>query len=103
MIDESDVHIFFKCPMAKAIWFGCQWSIKNESLNINSSDEIVKFILNRPIPNLLLGQEDEDIATQCSIKLVLTLETILNLRNQVAHNTAQVNLLSSINCLELRA
>ena len=94
---------FFKCPVAKGIWFGYQWSIRTGSLNINSSDEIVEFILNPPIPNFLLAHGDEDIATQCSIQLVLTLETIWNLRNQVTHNTAQVNLLSSINCLEMRA
>lgn len=43
--EETDVYFFFECLVAKAIWFGCSWSLQSNRVHINTSEEIVKLVL----------------------------------------------------------
>lgn len=38
-VDDSDVHVFFRCQVARALWFASRWSIRWD--NVNSDDLIV--------------------------------------------------------------
>uniref|UniRef100_A0A2N9HCG5 protein-disulfide reductase n=1 Tax=Fagus sylvatica TaxID=28930 RepID=A0A2N9HCG5_FAGSY len=40
---ESIVHIFLHCPVAKALWFGSCWGIRSTSLPINSGAQAYKL------------------------------------------------------------
>uniref|UniRef100_A0A7N2LRG7 Reverse transcriptase zinc-binding domain-containing protein n=1 Tax=Quercus lobata TaxID=97700 RepID=A0A7N2LRG7_QUELO len=44
---ESTCHIFFHCPVAKAIWFSC-WGLRTEDHNIQECADLVKLILDPP-------------------------------------------------------
>ena len=52
--------------------------------------------------NPLQAQYDEELVKQFMTRMALTLEAIWNLKNIVAHGRGSVNILSTINCLELR-
>ena len=100
--EESDIHLFFECSIAKAIWFGCNWSLRSDRVHIDTSEEIVKRVLD-PLPRrALYGMGNKELVEQCSYKMALTLEAIWNLRNLVAHKNEKVNILTTINCLELK-
>ena len=45
---ESALHIFTKCPLAKSLWFGCQWGIRLDDFNFTNITDFVKFLLNPP-------------------------------------------------------
>jgi hypothetical protein len=42
--DESVVHLFFNCEVAKAIWFGQCWGVFSDQLPISSCTDIIKLI-----------------------------------------------------------
>uniref|UniRef100_A0A2N9FCB1 Reverse transcriptase zinc-binding domain-containing protein n=1 Tax=Fagus sylvatica TaxID=28930 RepID=A0A2N9FCB1_FAGSY len=48
---ETSVHLFFKCLVVRAIWFGCQWSIRAEHLQVSTHDDILKLVLDLPLPS----------------------------------------------------
>ena len=76
---ESIVHIFVYCSVAKACWFGSRWSIKSEFLSINNGTQLVSFILNPP-DNLFQSQDDRK---EFSLFGTLLLDGIWRLRNSV--------------------
>jgi hypothetical protein len=76
---ESIVHIFVYCSVAKACWFGSRWSIKSEFLSINNGTQLVSFILNPP-DNLFQSQDDRK---ELSLFGTLLLDGIWRLRNSV--------------------
>ena len=101
--EESDTHVFLHFPVSKAIWLGYQWSLRTDRLNISNTEDIIEFIVNPSIH--MVGTSHDSITTmsQCSIKLTLTLDAIRDLRNQMAHMGAKVNLITTISGLEIRA
>ena len=101
--EESYTHVFFHCPISKAIWFGCQWSLRIDRLNISKIEDIIEFIVNPPIHMVGTSHDNKEAMSQCSIKLTLTLDAISDLRNQMAHMGAKVNLITTISGLEIRA
>ncbi len=52
--------------------------------------------------NPLQAQYDEELVKQFTTRMALTLEAIWNHKNIVAHGRGSVNILSTINYLELR-
>jgi hypothetical protein len=44
--EESIDHLFFKCSVSRAIWFGSSRAIHSSLLTITSSQDILKFICN---------------------------------------------------------
>ena len=93
---ETSVHLFFKCLVVRAIWFGCQWSIRAEHLQVSTHDDILKLVLDLP----LSSQHQKTLQEQCTLQLALTLESIWNLRNQAMHNGETINLIETISRLE---
>ena len=43
-VSESTCHIFFHCPVAKAIWFSSCWGLRTEDHNIQECADLVKLI-----------------------------------------------------------
>ena len=46
---ENLVHLFFKCEIAIAIWFGSCWGLHSDQLDVNSSVDIVELVTNPSI------------------------------------------------------
>ena len=43
--DESALHIFSNCSMARGLWFGSNWGIRMDFLNLSSISKFMKLIL----------------------------------------------------------
>jgi hypothetical protein len=71
-------------------------------LTLDSSEKIAQFAIDPLSQSPLQGQHDGELGMQFTTKIALTLAAIWNLRNIVAHGRGLVNILSIINCLELR-
>ena len=54
-------------------------------LNLNSIEKIVQFVIDPLSHSPLQGQLDEELGTQFTTKIALTLKAIWSLRNIVAH------------------
>uniref|UniRef100_A0A803QHJ4 Reverse transcriptase domain-containing protein n=1 Tax=Cannabis sativa TaxID=3483 RepID=A0A803QHJ4_CANSA len=55
---ESSLHLFWECHFAKAVWFGCMWSLRTTSTSASSWEEWLEWFQhsdNRPA-NLDLNQ-----------------------------------------------
>jgi hypothetical protein len=65
--------------------------------------EILKFAVDHLSYSPDHAQKNEDLNTQWTVQVALTLETIWFLRNQIAHNKGNINLRSTIHGLNLKA
>ena len=77
---ESIVHIFLHCLVAKALWFGSCWGIRLTSLPINSGAQLTRYILN-PSTFFL---SDLEKRKRFSLFGALMLDNIWKLRNQIS-------------------
>ena len=88
---ESPCHLFFKCPIVKALWFAACWGFRSNEVPLSSHLDIVKLILNLPLA--LCQAQDQWLV---SLNMALTLEEIWRTRNLELHLPSSVNLHSSI-------
>ena len=70
--------------------------------NVANNEDIINLVINPPIHIHATGSAKEKIKVHASIQIALTLETIWNFRNQVVHNDAKPNILTTIKALENR-
>uniref|UniRef100_A0A803PHC3 Reverse transcriptase zinc-binding domain-containing protein n=1 Tax=Cannabis sativa TaxID=3483 RepID=A0A803PHC3_CANSA len=56
--DDSAQHLFFKCPLAKAVWFASRWAIRSDSLNFGAPRDMVEWLLS---PKFLQGADGDDL------------------------------------------
>ena len=99
--EESIDHLFFKCSVSRAIWFGLTWAIHSCHFNILNSKDILKFICDPPII-ATANAEPKSLREQTSIQFATTLECIWNLRNQVVHHNHEFNIMVIIKQLAVR-
>ena len=45
---EDAIHLFWDCPMAKALWFGCRWSIRTDQFPITNATQLVIMLMSPP-------------------------------------------------------
>ena len=78
---ENCCHLFFKCNVAKALWFASYDGLRSDSIPISTNKDIVQFIVS---PNSFLGvvtarnKEDNELN---SLRMRITLEAIWFMRN----------------------
>jgi hypothetical protein len=63
--EETGIHLFFKCNVARAIWFGSCWGLRTESLQLNSNEDILKLVL-KPPPHLSMSINQNLIEPNCT-------------------------------------
>lgn len=68
---ESPIHLFFRCPAAKALWFATCWGFKSDQVPLNSNLDMVNLILSSPAS--LCQAQDQWIV---SLYMALTIEEI---------------------------
>ena len=99
---ETSIQLFFKCTIAHAIQFGCNWGLYVDSLNLTSNEDIAKLILNPPDLGPGIAQHHVAFKEKISLKMALTLELIWLLRNQVLHQGENINLVPIIRNIECK-
>ena len=86
--EESCLHLFKDCELAKALWFGNRWNVRIDEWNVSSSFQLVQLIVNPP-SNLVPIEIPID---QFQTMGVITWEQIWNLRNQIIFKKSEANM-----------
>ena len=60
-------HLFFNCPLARAIWFGVNWSLRGDAIQAANSQEILNWV----IDPTSFGQ-DASMKSHCFLTQALT-------------------------------
>ncbi|XP_030969607.1 uncharacterized protein LOC115989868 [Quercus lobata] len=94
---ESSCHLFFKCPVARAIWYSSCWGLRADKLHISSSSDIIKLVLNPP--QALCLQEDQ---WHISLNMAHIIDEIWHLRNRTTYQEAQIDIFDSIKQIQLK-
>ena len=72
--DESIEHLFFKCNFARSMWFGLNWALRPDLINVASCSDIVELVMNPPMRP---GENScKSLKLRLSIHFALTLEHI---------------------------
>ena len=92
---ENCCHLFFKCNIARALWFASCGGLRSDCILISTNEYIVKFIVN---PNSFLGvvsarnREDNELD---SLRMLINLEEIWLMRNQLLHNGGHIDIMET--------
>ena len=60
LFDESPLHIFALCPIAKSLWFHSQWGVRTDSLGLASIHDLINFLFSPPFAEELIVCQKED-------------------------------------------
>jgi hypothetical protein len=94
--EESEVHLFKECHVAKMAWFGTKWCIRLEKFQINSRLDLVNLFIDPP--NELLDQNfNQD---QFLLLAAITVELIWKARNETIFNKKDLVLSTLPNHIE---
>ena len=88
---ETCCHLFFGCPVAKAIWHSSCWGFKADKHHMSACMDIIKLILDPS--QALCPSEDQWLIP---LNMALVLDEIWHLRNQVSFQEGQVDIPNSI-------
>ena len=97
--EETCIHLFFKCPVARAIWFAGRWALKSDNAPVNtwryhqSSDTTSKTW---DVWTTTKQRRKSQAVT------IYGLHVIWNLRNQILHNGGQANITATTRNIENR-
>ena len=94
-VSKNERHLFFDCPLARAIWFDVSWSMRSDAIQVANSQEILNWVLDPPFSGL-----DACMKSHYSLVWALTLETIWNLINKVLHGNEIPQLHTIVSGLE---
>jgi hypothetical protein len=98
---ESALHLFFKCKATKLFWFGTSWGIKADLLPIFSDIDVVKMVVNPPVPPMD-PPNSRLVSCQASMQFALILEAIWNFQNHHVHLNRLDNPHVQLKALELK-
>ena len=87
---ETSCHLFWSCPVARALWFCSCWALKPEEHHIQSTEEIIKFVL---VPPQASNTDSQQWFVTSTMAFVI--DEILCLRNSSLHNGNQPNIQKS--------
>ena len=99
--EESILHLFFHCPVARAVCFDQRMVIYSDCFPIHSCADIVYVVVS---PFSFVGDFSigSNSAQLFAIIFALTLECIWTLRNLAVHKVQSVNTLSTVQGLDLK-
>ncbi|KAF4378726.1 hypothetical protein F8388_006177 [Cannabis sativa] len=80
--DDSAQHLFFKCPLAKAVWFASRWAIRSDSLNFGAPRDMVEWLLS---PEFLQGADGDDLGEFLRFGICL-FDALWTARNKAFHD-----------------
>ena len=84
---ESSLHLFQKCPVSQALWFGSPWGLKIANLQFSSPSQLVDFVVCPP-HDLFLDKSQYD---QFTLYAALLIDYVWSLRNKVVHGGDKPN------------
>nr|XP_023924823.1 non-functional pseudokinase ZED1-like [Quercus suber] len=85
--EETCLHLFKNCSVAKAAWFSSSWGFFIESLNANNSFDLIKSIVSPPA-HVLREQVTKEQFVLMAAKIM---DHIWSLRNQVVCENKKIN------------
>ena len=86
--NETSQHIFFKCPVARAIWYSSCWGFKSEEHQIMNCEDIIdqQHPPPPPPPNKKAYCPAED-QWLIPLNMAIVIDEIWYLKNQVQKST----------------
>ena len=94
---ESICHLFFTCPIVRAVWFESCWGFRTNSQNVQSSGDIIKLIL-APLPSTTTSDVE---SWYVSSAMTFVVDGIWNLRNRAVFQGEKVNIREA--CLRIQS
>ncbi|KAF4380050.1 hypothetical protein F8388_018174 [Cannabis sativa] len=91
--EDSAVHLFCHCPLAKSLWLASPWGVRSEELNFSSPLQFTKWLL-EPIPLMQQGNIEVEEFRKFGISLCFILWTA---RNQAYHDHVQPSFFTTFN------
>ncbi|KAF4347147.1 hypothetical protein G4B88_007902 [Cannabis sativa] len=80
--EDSALHLFFKCPLAKAVWFASRWAIRSDTLNFGAPRDMVVWLLS---PEFLKGADAEVLGEFLRFGVCL-FDALWTARNRAFHD-----------------
>ncbi|KAM6545731.1 hypothetical protein CsatB_026467 [Cannabis sativa] len=80
--EDSALHLFFKCPLAKAVWFASRWAIRSDTLNFGAPRDMVVWLLS---PEFLQGADAEVLGEFLRFGVCL-FDALWTARNRAFHD-----------------
>ncbi|KAF4346205.1 hypothetical protein G4B88_004929 [Cannabis sativa] len=91
--EDSVVHLFCHCPLAKSLWLASPWGVRSEELNFNSSLQFTKWLL-EPTPLMQHGNFEVEEFRKFGVSLCFILWSV---RNQAFHEHVQPSFFITFN------
>uniref|UniRef100_A0A2N9FKX2 RNase H type-1 domain-containing protein n=1 Tax=Fagus sylvatica TaxID=28930 RepID=A0A2N9FKX2_FAGSY len=97
LFQETSLHLFWQCSLAKALWFYTAWCIRVDMFQFNDITQVIELLISPPA-TWNFSKED-------CVKLLLTgaiiMDLIWRIRNMVVHDQFKVNMSQLV--VELRS
>ena len=85
---ESALHIFWYCPLARALWFGCEWGIRTDHYHLENVLDLIEN-LTIPSPELHLPKSNE---VRFTLMGAIIMDQIWKSCNLVVHENQAVDI-----------
>ncbi|XP_060965319.1 uncharacterized protein LOC133034282 [Cannabis sativa] len=91
--EDSVVHLFCHCPLAKSLWMASPWGVRSEELNFSCPLQFTKWLL-EPYPLMHQVNFDVEEFRKYGVSLCFILWSV---RNQAFHDHIQPSFLTTFN------
>ena len=93
---ESCVHLFFECPIARALWLSSCGGLRVDTSMLQTNEDIVKLIIEPPTTTI--SAHDPFI----TLNMTLILDEIWYLRNHICYQDSWVDIPKSIHTVQAK-